>query len=306
MLTSRNLTRQQHSVRALSTLLAGALLFLSGCQAMPATSDTGAARPETPGATVPVAQSHADHGMSTNSEISVSVQATKIEMPAQLQAGPVTMRVFVSNDAPGTPMFARFLDGKGLPDLLPALQKMATEGPGAIFDVVSLYGGGEGPSMKDFTLDLEAGDHVALVLGDGMPLLQPFTVLANDTEAETPAATVEARMLDFSFELPDVVAAGKQVWHFVNEGDQWHETAIFRAVEGMSVEDLIASASAESPNGDEPEMAFVWLPASAGEQGWATIDLPAGDYVVICFLPDLASDMSPHFAHGMVRNLHVE
>jgi hypothetical protein len=44
----------------------------------------------------------------------------------------------------------------------------------------------------------------------------------------------------------------------------------------------------------------------AGERAWVTWDLPAGEYTVICFLPDLAGDMSSHAEHGMVRMLVVE
>lgn len=295
--------RRRRTERALSTCTVAALLLLSACQ------------PVTPGAQVVSSQSTTPVATSTAHEghISLEIPTVRIEvgadgivMPAEMPAGPVEMEIHLDDDAPGAPMIARFVNGMGMADLATALGAMETEGPAAIFDVVALYGGGEGPAMQGFTLDLEAGDHVAVVLGEGAPLLQDFKVLLNEIEPEPPIAAVEARMLDFSFALPQSIGAGEQVWHFVNDGGQWHETVVFETREGMSVDDLLAAVSAEEPSEDAPEMAFVWTPASEGEEGWATIDLPAGDYIVICFLPNLAGDMSPHFAHGMVRTLHVE
>jgi hypothetical protein len=295
--------QRQRSVRVLSTLIAGTMLFLAGCQA----AVPGAELRPNNNSTVPAATAaHPGHVSLEIPEVTVQVSAAGINMPAELPAGPVEFHVSMSEDAPGTPMIARFVDGKGIADLGMALAAMATEGPAALFDVIALYGGGEGPAMEDFTLNLQAGPHVAVTMGEGEPQLQIFDVLLNEIEPDAPVADVEVEMLDFSFDLPAEIAAGEQIWKFSNEGGQWHETVVFHAKEGMSVDELIASASSEEPSADAPEMAFVWTPASVGETGWASIDLPAGDYIVICFLPNLDGDMSPHFAHGMVRTLQVK
>jgi len=292
--------RRQRSIRALSALIAGTMILLAGCQAVVPSVDSQPAH--SPTATA----SHAGHVTVEIPEVTIQVSPAGINMPAEIPAGPVEFHVSMSEDAPGTPMIARFVEGKGIADLGMALAAMATEGPGAIFNAVALYGGGEGPSMENFTLNLQPGPHVAVTLGEGEPQLQPFDVLLNEIEPEAPAAAVEVKMLDFSFEMPGEIAAGEQIWKFNNEGGQWHETVVFHARDGMSVDDLIASVSSEEQSEDGPEMAFVWTPASAGETGWASVDLPAGDYIVICFLPNLDGDMSPHFAHGMVRTLTVK
>jgi hypothetical protein len=279
-------------------------MFIAACQAVPPAVTVPATAVEASTAT-PAAVSEGSVTLEIP-EVSITVSADGIEMPAELGAGPVRFHVTVSEEGAGSPMLARFVDGKGVADLEQALAAMETEGPAAIFSAVALYGGGEGAYLEDFTLDLEGGDHVAMVFGEDAPLLQTFSVLLNEIEPEPPVASVEAKMRDFAFELPASIPAGEHVWRFINEGGQWHETVVFVAQEGMSVEDLIAAASGEVEGDAAPEMAFVWTPASEGEQGWANINLPAGDYVVICFLPDVNGDMSPHFAHGMVRNLHVE
>jgi hypothetical protein len=35
-----------------------------------------------------------------------------------------------------------------------------------------------------------------------------------------------------------------------------------------------------------------------------TADFTPGEYALICFLPD-AKDGKPHFAHGMIQQIHI-
>jgi hypothetical protein len=43
---------------------------------------------------------------------------------------------------------------------------------------------------------------------------------------------------------------------------------------------------------------------SAGQGAVVTLDIPAGDYVIICFVPD-AKDGKMHADHGMIRQIKV-
>jgi uncharacterized cupredoxin-like copper-binding protein len=43
---------------------------------------------------------------------------------------------------------------------------------------------------------------------------------------------------------------------------------------------------------------------SAGESNQVTADFEAGEYALLCFVPD-AKDGKPHVAHGMVRQITV-
>ena len=113
----------------------------------------------------------------------------------------------------------------------------------------------------------------------------------------------------FSFALPNEIKAGQNVWQIENKGEQWHEMGILKLNEGVTLEDMMAwmeSADPDGPSGPPPfEDAAFWAPMGAGNTAWVTWDIPAGEYTVICFLPDLAGDGAPHFAHGMVRTLTV-
>ena len=41
-----------------------------------------------------------------------------------------------------------------------------------------------------------------------------------------------------------------------------------------------------------------------GEHAFIVTDLPAGDYALICFFPDI-KDGKPHLAHGMIKTIKV-
>jgi hypothetical protein len=41
-----------------------------------------------------------------------------------------------------------------------------------------------------------------------------------------------------------------------------------------------------------------------GQHSFFTANLDAGDYVLVCFLPD-SKDRKPHFVHGMVQAIKI-
>ena len=227
-----------------------------------------------------------------------------IELPSEVPAGLVTF-TFENNrsDAPFSPIIARLNDGVTMDDLMAA---MGGEDQMAAVTLLTLYGGSaiaSGESLN-FTTELTAGEYV-LVEMEGEGFLA-FTVSEGDAlEMTEPEADVHLAMVDFGFGLPAFVPAGPQVWHLENIGDQWHEVRIYPAPEGISsVADVRAAIAAGEE--EEPEQAFFWTPMGAGTQVWVTIDLEPGTYVLVCLLPDLAGDFSPHMEHGMIQVFTVE
>ena len=135
-------------------------------------------------------------------------------------------------------------------------------------------------------------------------------VAGEPSGATAPTPDISVSLVDFNFAMPDKIAAGPQVWQIENAGNQWHEMPILKLNEGVTVDDVIAMMAESGPGGPEGpppfEMVAFWSPMGAGEKARVTWDLPPGEYTVLCFLPDIAGDMSPHVAHGMVRTLTVE
>jgi len=262
----------------LSTLLALALVALAGCQLMGSGGEAAVDAPV----------------------VVVQMTDTGLNVPAEVPSGVVS---FELSAAPGA-LVGRLNEGVTLEQLNEAL---ANSDPFAALGLVSLLGGGRNATDGVLTVDLKPGAHAFINLPeDGSPSVAGFSAgEASGAAAPEPDVTVD--LVDFSFVAPSQIETGPKVWQITNKGTQWHEMSILKLSEGASVEDVLAMIqSEEPPDGPLPfEAVAFWAPNSPGETGWVTWDLPPGEYTVICFLPDLAGDMSPHAAHGMVAQLTV-
>lgn len=242
-------------------------------------------------------------------EVTVEVMDAGISAPAEMPAGLVAVTIDNRTEAPTGPIFARLNEGVTQEQFMEAL--MTDESGMAAIALVTLLGGaqaGAGESVRA-VFDLKPGNHIALGFGEGPPQLATFTVAAGSGAAPAaPAAGVTVDLIDFQFTMPEQIKAGAQTWQIENKGTQWHEMAVVKLNEGATVQDVMAMMMSEGPPEGPPpfeEMAF-WAPMSAGERAWMDVDLPAGTYTVLCFLPDFASDPpQSHLEHGMVRTLTV-
>lgn len=121
--------------------------------------------------------------------------------------------------------------------------------------------------------------------------------------AEPPVVTFVAT--DFAFQGPDTIAPGYTTIRMVNQGPQEHHLILAQLAEGKTLDSLMAFFQA-NPAGEPP---FVtWRGAAnsviAGDSTGGTVDLPAGRYALLCFIPDPA-DRVPHLVKGMARELIV-
>lgn len=233
-------------------------------------------------------------------EVVVAMGDAGPSIAAEVPSGVVAINL---NAAPGA-LLARLNEGVTLEQLNEGLSQ---PDPTAAVSLVSLLGGASNTTDGKLIVDLQAGQHVLVNFPeDGPPSAVPFTAgEASGATAPTPDVTVD--LVDFNFAIPAEIEAGPKVWQISNKGQQWHEMAIVKLSDGATVDDVLAMLqSEEEPAGPPPfeDVAF-WSPNSPGETGYVTWDLPAGEYTVLCFLPDLAGDMSAHAAHGMVATLIV-
>ena len=283
------------NARRFSWLAAGALaaVLLAGCAPVTTFPRTGEAAPAAEAAAVEIPV------------VTLSVTEAGLEAPAEMPSGVVAVKV-EGGDPENMPQLARLNEGVTMEQLTDALSQ---PDPMAALPLVSLLGSAASVDGQ-VIYDLTPGDYVAvLFMPDGPPQVVPVTTGA-PSGAEAPAADVSVQLVDFSFAMPDKIAAGPQVWQIENVGEQWHEMGVVQLNEGATVDDVLAwveSMGPEGPSGPPPfEEGAFWAPMGAGETAWVAWDLAPGEYTVICFLPDLAGDMSAHAAHGMVRTLVVE
>lgn len=238
--------------------------------------------------------------------VTFELGADGLIVPPELPAGIANVSFVNSTDAPYAPLVARLNEGVTTDALMEAL----AQGPEASLPLVSLLGGTQiGPqSSFNATFDLKPGTHVVLnFAGESAPQL--FTVAEGNVSAETaPEADVTVSLLDFAFSLPTTISAGEQTWALENKGEQWHEMGIYRIDDSTTIAELrdimqqmvSSDAAAELP----VEQVGFWMPLQQHERAWFNINLDAGTYVVVCFLPDFASGHA-HMNLGMVQLLTV-
>lgn len=154
------------------------------------------------------------------------------------------------------------------------------------------------------------GIAVASTLGVTSGLIQ--SRVAGWAQGGTPTAAdadyplVEILAQDFSFEMPAQIPGGMTRFALHNDGSFTHHVIFLRLPDGVTQAEVDAAIS-------EPDYvpllalgeAFGGPNAAApgGGNAEAIVDLPAGNYQVLCIIGD--ADEVPHYHHGMISPLTV-
>lgn len=229
------------------------------------------------------------------------------DLPPQLDAG-LTKIVFKNEGAePHHAQFARIKDEVTNEQLAAALQ----QGPDAALPFVTFPGG---PAVIDpgqnleVTINLTPGRYVVLcfVAGhDGVAhaakgMVSMTEVVDNKARpAATPKADLVITLRDFAFDMPAEIHAGQQTWRVVNEGPQPHELSLIKLAEGKTFDDVMAFM--QNPAGAPPFTDVGGMQALDKDAvGYVSMNLQAGNYVALCFVPDPASHKA-HAEMGMIK-----
>ncbi|MGB7210991.1 MAG: hypothetical protein WBC97_00015 [Gemmatimonadales bacterium] len=130
-------------------------------------------------------------------------------------------------------------------------------------------------------------------------------VVTGTTKAVLPTADLTVALSDYTFEIPAVVPAGKQVWKFTNSAAQEHEALLIQLAPGKTAADVGAWVDA-GMHGQPPAMPMGGISSLAhGGSSEVSFDLTPGSYALICFIPD-AKDGKEHWIHGMVKEFEVK
>jgi uncharacterized cupredoxin-like copper-binding protein len=151
--------------------------------------------------------------------------------------------------------------------------------------------------------------HLAVVLALGAGAL---TTSHDDHDTTLPVlavTTVESSSGEttYEFDMPDEVPAGATRITLANEGDEPHHVQLFQLDDGATMTDLADALSTGDPSAMAELGSFVGgtgvVDPGEVSHADAIVDLEAGTYAVICFVPD--AEGTPHLAHGMLRSLDV-
>jgi hypothetical protein len=173
---------------------------------------------------------------------------------------------------------------------------------------------GTAPSTSTSVVaELEPGKYVVLCAipdPQGVPhvmkgMLTDLTVTAaTGTAAHDPAGLPEVGLSEFHFDLPKGFDGSGPVV-VVNKGKSVHEAVIARLADGKTVADVVDYESLPYPRKSAAPYTLVTGTTfvSPGEHARLDLDLPAGEYAWLCFLPGPKG--SPHLALGMVHPFTV-
>ena len=246
----------------------------------------------------------------------VTITAGDFSFSGQDNLSPGTNNITLSNTGEQVHhlQFVKVEGEHTLEEVMGGLMAVETGGPPP--DYVSFTGGiGQvSPGTEAGTVaDLEAGTYVVLCFvpdpSDGVPhaakgMAAMVEVEGDESTGTLPDADVEIGGEDYAFTGADEpLEAGEITIKLTNSGAEPHEANVLQLAEGATVESVAAwFQAADGP----PPFTNV-----GGAQGimpgattLATMDLEAGNYAFICFIPN--GEGVPHAFLGMVKPFTVE
>ena len=143
-------------------------------------------------------------------------------------------------------------------------------------------------------------------IGTLLPVLAlaPFSAPRQPAPASLPGShdiTITAK--EYGFLAPDTVLAGLTHIRLLNRGTELHHVQLIRLDAGKTMKDFFAAFQAGGPPPAWAHMAGGPNTPVPGGESRATLELPAGRYAIICFIP--AADGKPHVMKGMAKELIV-
>lgn len=120
--------------------------------------------------------------------------------------------------------------------------------------------------------------------------------------AAIPEITVMAH--EYAFDLPKAIPAGLVRVRFEVHGQEPHHAQFARLNDGVTFEQFVAALQ----KGENEALPLITFPGGAapidpGSKSSVVINLPVGNYVMLCFVP--SPDGVPHLAKGMVTPFTV-
>lgn len=142
------------------------------------------------------------------------------------------------------------------------------------------------------------------------------TPKAADSTAAAPAAApaaaasapnvVNVTASEYKFDAPAEVPAGMTTFNLTNSGKEIHHISLIKLDSAKTMDDLMAGMKAMKPGMAPPG----WVIPAGGPNAAApggttslTMNLEAGNYVLVCFVPDAKG--VPHVMKGMAKAMTV-
>jgi hypothetical protein len=128
------------------------------------------------------------------------------------------------------------------------------------------------------------------------------------TAAPAPSHVIDFAAHDFAYDMPDMgpFAAGMTTINLSNAGKEPHQVQIVRLHDGVSSDEFSAAVA----TGEDAKIAALadfmggTNAVSTGNRASSKVELPAGEYAALCFIPSPTDDKA-HMTKGMVMPFEV-
>ena len=230
--------------------------------------------------------------------------------PREIPAGVTTFRLVGAGKELHHLQIIKLTDGKTFDDLQAAIK---AGGPPPAWAVE--YGGVNPPAPGEETAAtqvMEPGNYAVVCFvesADKVPhlakgMVAPLTVTPSATaSAVEPKADVVLTLNDYKFDFDKPLTAGRHTIRVENAASQPHEIVLVQLAPGKNLEDLMTwLGDMKGPPPGKPLGGIPGFPN--GKTTYFDVDLTAGEYALICFVPD-HKDGKPHFQHGMMSQIRV-
>lgn len=239
-------------------------------------------------------------------EITESGKTSTVKVPESVEAGLVEVSLENSGEAPHSVQLVR-VDG----DQTAAQVEEVTGGQGGIPDWLHGAGGlGTTPpgQSSTATVVLEPGSYYAQDDEAEEGGITKFEVMGEAGEAELPSTDATITASDYKFEASGL-KAGKNSVTFDNTGEELHHAIAAPINDGKTIADVKEFFMTEGgpPSGPPPvdfEGGFGTAVLDGGAKEVADLELEAGRYAFVCFIPDRAGG-PPHIAKGMLQEIEI-
>lgn len=249
-------------------------------------------------------------GASTGPNV-VNVVAKEMlyEMPDSIPAGPTLFHFTNAGNQLHHVTLVKLEDGKTLQDFM-------SLPPGPMPAWVVFVGGPNTPvpqgGVTEDVVDLAPGNYAVVCVipdSDGAPhmvkgMAKALSVTPTSKKGSLPKADITLTLNDYKFDFSKPLTPGKHAVKIVNHSRQPHEAVLFKMEPGKTGEDMAHWVEA-GMNGPPPGAPVSGIsPMSPGKENILHLDVTAGNYALLCFMPD-DKDGKMHIAHGMIYNFKI-
>jgi hypothetical protein len=251
----------------------------------------------------------------TPAVFTITAKEYSYDAPDTITAGMVTIKLLNQGKELHHVQLLKLDDGHTAAELGEGLKHMKPTDPPPpwIHEVAGPNSPIPGTGEASITEDIAPGNYAIVCFipaADHMPhamkgMVKALTVVpATGASAAAPTSDITVTLSDYAFAVTPAMTSGKHVIKLENNASQPHEMIIAQLAPGKTPADL--AKWVDDMKGPPPATPMGGISGMAkGATVYVPVDLPPGEYGLLCFLPD-AKDGKPHVAHGMMTQFTVK